>query len=96
MSGMFAGVGGKLMTSLKNPFRTKSILDPAGFGDKPEVPETPRTPNVPTAANSQDSMDIEARLMAERLGRGRGATIFTGASGLSSLGNTTSNYLLGR
>lgn len=58
-----------------------------------QAPSTP--PPAPTVANSQMESDIAARQMAERTGRGRTSTMFTGGAGLSKLG-TTSKVLLGR
>lgn len=68
----------------------------SGLFSKPSTPGAPPVaPPAPTTANSQPDMDIAAQMQAEKLQRGRSATMLTGGAGLSNLG-TTSKTLLGQ
>ena len=68
----------------------------SGLFSSPSTPAAPPTPPpAPTVANSQGDMDIAAQQQAERLQRGRSATMLTGGAGVSDMGST-SKTLLGR
>ena len=66
----------------------------SGLFSKPSIPSAPPTPPpAPTVANSQADMDIAAQMQAERLQRGRSATLLTGGGGLSDMGSTSKTLL---
>jgi len=68
----------------------------SGMFSKPKMDVAPPTPPPPpNMGNSQGEMDVAARAQAERLQRGRSATMLTGGAGLSDMGST-SKTLLGR
>ena len=64
-----------------------------GLFSKPATPSAPPIPPPPPTLATSPDADVAARMQAERLQRGRTATMLTGGAGLADTGSTSKTLL---